>query len=333
MKVLITGATSTIGNHLVEMLLNHNCELNLLLRNPQKAPYFIDERITLFQGDINSPELLLRAMTGCDQVYHLAALTKVWVRNPSRYYEVNVDGTLNVLRAAKSLGIKRVVMTSSAGGYGPSIHSAVTEEKVREIGFFNDYECSKALAELKAKEFALLNNTDVVIVSPSRVYGPTLNAEVSSITLLFDQYINHSWRLIPGDGAEVGNYAFIEDVADGIIRAMKYGKQGETYLLGGHNITYNAFFKKLSERSKVRRKMIHAPFFLQSIYAYSELFKAKIFNRNAKITPSWLAKGKYNWEIDSSKAIKEIGYHVTPLEEAFDKTIIFIKKKRIEASN
>ena len=329
MKVLITGATSTIGNHLVAMLLKDDVEIHLLVRNPKKAAYFTDKRITIFKGDIDSAESLINAMTGCTQVYHLAALTKVWERNPSRYYEVNVEGTLNVLRAAKSLGIQRVVMTSSAGGYGPSIHSVVTEDKVREIGFFNDYECSKVLAEFKAKEFAISHNMDVVIVSPSRVYGPTLNAEVSSITLLFDQYINHSWRLIPGDGSEVGNYAFIEDVADGIIRAMKNGKSGETYILGGHNITYNVFFEKLADQSKVKRKMIHAPFFLQNLYAYSELFKAKFFNRNAKITPSWLAKGKYHWEIDCSKAINEIGYHVTPLHEAFEKTILFLKNKSV----
>jgi len=333
MKVFITGATSTIGNHLVNLLTLEGITLHLLVRDIKKASYFNQNNIKLFQGDIDSEEALIQAMSGCTHVFHLAALTRVWEKNPSRYYEVNVGGTLNVLKVAKSLGISRVVITSSAGGYGPSINSVVTEKKVREIGFFNDYECSKVLCELKAKEFSIAENLDVVIVSPTRVYGPTLDAEVSSITLLFDQYVNHSWRLIPGDGQEVGNYAYIEDVAYGHLLAMRHGKSGESYILGGHNITYNTFFRILAEQSNIRRKMIHAPFFLQNAYARLELFKARYISGVAKITPQWLAKGKYHWEADCSKAINALGYQVTPMEEAFSNTITFLKRKVNETNH
>ncbi len=333
MKVFITGATSTIGNHLVNLLTLEGITLHFLVRDIKKASYFNQNNIKLFQGDIDSEEALIQAMSGCTHVFHLAALTRVWEKNPSRYYEVNVGGTLNVLKVAKSLGISRVVITSSAGGYGPSINSVVTEEKVREIGFFNDYECSKVLCELKAKEFSIAENLDVVIVSPTRVYGPTLDAEVSSITLLFDQYVNHSWRLIPGDGQEVGNYAYIEDVAYGHLLAMRHGKSGESYILGGHNITYNTFFRILAEQSNIRRKMIHAPFFLQNAYARLELFKARYISGVAKITPQWLAKGKYHWEADCSKAINALGYQVTPMEEAFSNTITFLKRKVNETNH
>ena len=327
MIVFITGATSTIGNHLVNLLTLEGITVHLLVRDIKKAAYFNQDNIKLFQGDIDSEEALIQAMSGCTHVFHLAALTSVWQKNPSRYYEVNVGCTLNVLRVAKDLGIKRVVITSSAGGYGPSISSIVTEKKAREIGFFNDYECSKVICELKAKEFAMAEALDVVIVSPSRVYGPTLNAEVSSITLLFDQYINHSWRLIPGDGKEVGNYAYIEDVARGHLLAMHHGKRGESYILGGHNITYNTFFNLMAELSSIQRKMIHAPFLLQNLYAYIELFKARFVSGVAKITPQWLAKGKYHWEVDCSKAINDLGYQITPLNEAFNRTITFLKQK------
>jgi len=333
MKVFITGATSTIGNHLVNLLTLEGITLHLLMRDINKASYFNQDNIKLFQGDIDSEEALTQAMSGCTHVFHLAALTRVWEKNPSRYYQVNVGGTLNVLKVAKSLGISRVVITSSAGGYGPSINSVVTEEKVREIGFFNDYECSKVLCELKAKEFSIAENLDVVIVSPTRVYGPTLDAEVSSITLLFDQYVNHSWRLIPGDGQEVGNYAYIEDVAYGHLLAMRHGKSGESYILGGHNITYDTFFRILAEQSNIRRKMIHAPFFLQNAYARLELFKARYISGVAKITPQWLAKGKYHWEADCSKAINALGYQVTPMEEAFSNTITFLKRKVNETNH
>jgi len=333
MKVFITGATSTIGNHLVNLLTLEGITLHLLVRDIKKAAYFNQDNIKLFKGDIDSEEALIQAMSGCTHVFHLAALTSVWQKNPSRYYEVNVGCTLNVLRVAKDLGIKRVVITSSAGGYGPSISSIVTEKKAREIGFFNDYECSKVICELKAKEFAIAEGLDVVIVSPSRVYGPTLKAEVSSITLLFDQYINHSWRLIPGDGQEVGNYAYIEDVAHGHLLAMRHGKSGESYILGGHNITYNTFFRILAKQSNIRRKMIHAPFFLQNAYAMFELFKARYISGVAKITPQWLAKGKYHWEVDCSKAINDLGYQVTPMEVAFRNTISFLKRKVNETSH
>jgi farnesol dehydrogenase len=133
--------------------------------------------------------------------------------------------------------------------------------------------------------------------------------------------------LIPGDGKEVGNYAYIEDVAQGHLLAMKHGKSGETYILGGHNITYDTFFNLMAELSSIQRKMIHAPFLLQNLYAYIELFKARFVSGVAKITPQWLAKGKYHWEVDCSKAINDLGYQITPLNEAFNRTITFLKQK------
>lgn len=328
MKVLVTGATSTIGNHLVKFLLEDGYHIHILVRDLEKAKYFDNSKIKLFEGDIDSEFHLNRAIEGCDYVFHLAALTKVWVRDPSKYYKVNVQGAINVLKAGKANGVKRVVITSSAGGYGPSINGSINEENVREMGFFNDYECSKVMCELKAKEFSINHNFDVVFVAPSRVYGPTLNAEISSTTLLFDQFINHSWRLIPGKGKELGNYAYIEDVAKGHILAMLHGKAGESYILGGHNISYNTFFEILSRQSNIHRKMIHTPYFLQNLYAYSELYKAKFLGKAPKITPQWLAKGKFYWEVDSSKAVNELGYQLTPIDQAFDKTIAFVKGKK-----
>ena len=95
--------------------------------------------------------------------------------------------------------MQKVVVTSTGGVFGPSINEIVTEEKIRDIDFLNEYEGSKTFAELKIMKFVNEHDLDVVIVSPTRVYGPFIFGFPSSTTLMIDKYINHSCRIYPGN--------------------------------------------------------------------------------------------------------------------------------------
>ncbi|MBI3133098.1 MAG: NAD-dependent epimerase/dehydratase family protein [Bacteroidetes bacterium] len=324
MKIAVTGATGYIGAHLVKYLAEQGHMVHALVRSVEKGQCINRPQVILFEGDILDTESLQRCVNGCDQVYHLAAFAKVWAQNSKTFFDLNVTGTLNVLNAAAKAGVQRTVVTSTAGVFGPSMEGSVTESHVRSIDFFNEYESSKALSESRIKD-CVVNGQDVVIVSPTRVYGPYLFGKPESVTLLAKKYVQGSWRFIPGNGSKFGNYVFVEDVVKGHVLAMEKGVKGNTYLLGGENHTYTAFFNTLAECSGIRRKMVHMPDAFQMLFARLQLVKTW-FGKEPLITPKWVAKGKYDWHVTAEKARLDLGLKPTPLREGLQKTVDWIKK-------
>ncbi|HRE73978.1 MAG TPA: SDR family oxidoreductase [Flavobacteriales bacterium] len=326
MKFFLTGGTGYIGSWMIRRLTERGHEVHALVRNPEKAKSIQNDLVKLFRGDMLDEEAIRRGMEGCDGVFHLAAFAKVWARDPKVFFDQNVVATNRILDAARDLGVKRTVVTSTAGVFGASLHGTITEESARDLDFFNEYESSKALSESKIKDY-VIRGLDVVIVSPTRVYGPALHGSPESVTLLIDKFVNGSWRFIPGDGTKIGNYVFVEDVVEGHILAMEKGKKGETYILGGSNHDYNEFFGKLSELSGVKRSMIKMPIGLQMMFSRFQLLKTK-FGGEPLITPKWIAKGKYDWKVDASKAVRELGMIITPLETGLKRTIDWSRERR-----
>jgi nucleoside-diphosphate-sugar epimerase len=328
MKVFVTGSTGSIGAHLVKILSEKGHTIHILVRSLEKAQNLPFKNIVPFRGDILDKKSIDAALEGCQQVYHLAAFAKVWAKDTGTFYKINVEGTVNVLRSAVEHKVEKVVVTSTGGVFGPSLKGIVTEEKIRDIDFFNEYEGSKTFAESRVKDFVNIHGLDVVIVSPTRVYGPFIFGEPSSTTLMIDQFVNHGWRFYPGTGKEIGNYAYIEDVALGHILAMEKGQKGQTYILGGVNCDYITFYKKLADVSGIKRRMLRIPLWFQMAIARFQLFLAERFGKEPMITPKWIAKGKYNWEVSSERAIRELGLPVTPLEEGLRKTVEYVKSIR-----
>src|SRR6478752_4105432 len=128
MKIFITGATGYIGNNLAKRLADEGHLVHALNRSSHKSALLDHENIKLFKGDITDPASVKNAMQNCEQVYHLAAYARVWAKDPSTYFKLNVEGTQHVLDAAKELGINDIVVTSTAGVLGPSGERPVKED-------------------------------------------------------------------------------------------------------------------------------------------------------------------------------------------------------------
>ena len=326
-KIFVTGGTGSIGAHLIKMLVDRGHTVHALVRSLEKARNISFNNVVFFEGDILNKEVIDKAMEGCSQVYHLAAFAKVWARDTGEFYQHNVQGTSNVLQSAVDHKVKKSVITSTAGVLGPSMNGTIDENITRSVDFFNEYEGSKCMAESKVKDFIIQHGIDAVIVSPTRVYGPFVFGEPSSITLMIDKYVNGTWRVYPGNGKQTGNYVYIEDVALGHILAMEKGLSGHTYLLGGDNHNFIEFYDTLAKVSGVKRKMYKAPIWGQMVFAKLQLFLANKFNREPIITPKWIAKGRYDWVLSAEKAKKELGLPVTPLDEGFRKTVEWLKSR------
>ncbi|MCK7461093.1 MAG: NAD-dependent epimerase/dehydratase family protein [Sphingobacterium sp.] len=175
--------------------------------------------ISIFQGDIQDPGSIRRAMKGARTVYHLAAYARLWAKDPDHYRKLNVEGTRNVLEAAIDENIEKMVYVSTAGVVGPSADRPMDEEMPRNAGFFNHYESTKWEAEQLCLSFSQ-KGLPVTIVNPSRIYGPGPDTGSNPVTKLAELFIQENGTAVPGSGHDIGSYCYVDDVVDGLIKAM-----------------------------------------------------------------------------------------------------------------
>ncbi len=325
MNIFVTGATGFIGANLVVKLAETGATVHALCRSEQKAKLIEHDRVKIFMGNVLDTESMAEAVFSCKQIYHLGALAVAWTRDEQRFFDVNVLGTRNVLDLAVQYRVKKVVVTSTAGVLGISRDKEMLDERsVRAVDFFHPYESSKYIMEKMVGNYAR-EGLEVVLVNPSRVYGPGLLSQANSATKMIDLYRRGKWRVVPGDGKTIGNYCFIDDVVRGHLDAMRRGKRGERYILGGINASYEEFFETLAALTGVKRKMLKIPFPL--IKGFSRVFMVlnSLFRIPPPIVPSWVKKFSCDTLLSSAKAQRELKYEITPLEEGLRKTLEWLQ--------
>jgi nucleoside-diphosphate-sugar epimerase len=328
MKVFITGGTGFIGNRLTERLVADKHNVVLLVRNPDGKSWFPDPGIKIIKGDISDIAALETGMTGCDLVFHLAALTKPWSKDPTLAHRTNAEGTSNVLETALKCRVAKVVMTSTGGTLSYSSDGKPADEsKVVTVPYHTDYESTKAESENIARAFSS-KGLNVTIVNPTRVYGPGKLSMSNSVTKIVSLYIRGLWRLMPGDGRSIGNYVFIDDVVEGLMLAAISGKSGERYILGGENISYRDLYRMMGEASGCKRAVIYIPAGIIKIPLSVVEFFFRLIGKTPPITSNWLDKYLKNWILSSSKAEKELNYRITPFQEGVKKTIEWLKAEK-----
>jgi nucleoside-diphosphate-sugar epimerase len=325
--VFVSGATGFIGSRLVERLANEGATVHALYRSEAKADPIRRKEVHLFKGDILDEESVMAAMKGCDQAYHVAAFAGVWAKDPSLIQRLNVDGPLNVIKAARECGTLRVVVTSTAGILGPSDQEAVNEETPTPSSFFTPYEASKSAMEKRLGEPSG-PGPEIIIVNPTRVYGPGVMSESNGVTKMIGQYLNGKWRFIPGDGLSSGNYVHVEDVVSGHLLAMDKGIPGERYVLGGENIYYNRLFEITREIGQVNFRLFHMPLWLMLTAAGLMELWTKISGMAPLILPGLVRKFNHNWIVSSGKAIKELDYNPMDAREGIGNTIVWLQKQK-----
>ncbi len=324
MKIFVTGATGFIGKILVQRLLKEGHEVHALYRNPSKQEKNTARNLHYIEGDILDEPSLKRGMQNCEVVFHLAAFAKLWDKDPESWKRINIDGTDHVIKQAKLAGVERCIITSTAGVFGPSIDGIVTEETKRTVPFLTPYEKTKAISEENARK-AASRYFEVIIVNPTRVYGPGELSESNGVTRMVKMYVQGGYKVIPGNGKSIGNYVFVDDVINGHILALKYGINKESYLLGGENADFNTFFQSLAEVSEIHKNMIHVPTSLLGIAASSFELWTKLSGQPPLITKQWLERFMYNWNVSSHKAIQGLGYQPTSLKVGLQKTVSWLK--------
>ena len=223
-KVLITGADGFIGSHLTELLVNSGAQVRAFVYyNSFNSWGWLDESdahikrsIEVFAGDVRDPHGVRAAMRGCDVVFHLAALIAIpySYHSPDTYVDTNIKGTLNVLQAARELGVERIVHTSTSEVYGTARFVPITEE--HPLQGQSPYSASKIGADQMAISFHRSFNTPLAIIRPFNTYGPRQSAR-AVIPTIITQIASGARRIRLGSIHPTRDFNYVRDTARGFV--------------------------------------------------------------------------------------------------------------------
>jgi nucleoside-diphosphate-sugar epimerase len=215
--------------------------------------------------------------------------------------------------------------------FGPTRRGEVHTEETPRITdrFLTAYEETKTIAEREALQRAG-NGFPVVIVNPTRVYGPGRLSEGNSVSALIDQYDRGHVPFLLNRGVNVGDWVFIEDVVQGHLLAMEKGRVGQRYLLGGENASLKRFFRLIDEVSGKRHFQLPILYVSALVFSWYQLKRAQWFGKYPQITPPWVRTYLANWAYSCEKARRELGYRPTPLREGLRRTYEWLVRVRGE---
>jgi nucleoside-diphosphate-sugar epimerase len=265
-------------------------------------------------------------MQGCAKVMHAAAIAKLTAKDNSIFYSVNVEGTRNMLDAALTLGVKKFVFTSSGAVIGPSGKYPMNENDPRIIAFENDYEISKHWAEELVKEYCRKGLFAITVAAP-RVYGPGHECNGNTMNVLLKNILLTGIAFVPSCDNVIANYAFVDDVVNGHFLAMEKGLGGEKYILGGENLSYRSFFQTIKQKAGEKIRLIRVPKFLLKLWSLLYMCFCTIIRKETHISPKVIDRIAQNRALSCEKAIRQLGYSITPFAEGIHKTILHLKNK------
>jgi len=314
MKAFVTGATGFIGSHVARLLADQGAQLRLLVRRGSRRENLAGLKADLVEGDLTDAASLRRGMKGCDAVFHVAADYRMWIPDPAPMYAANVEGTVNVIQAAREAGVRRTVHCSSVATMGFGYQPKAVDEKtpVHEADMVGHYKRSKFLGEQEALKLARAG-AEVVIVNPSAPIGeqdikptPTGDIIVRFLRKKFPAYMETGLNVVD-----------VRDVARGHLLAFKKGRRGERYILGGENMTLKQALDMLAELTGLPSPKAKIPHGVAMAFAMmDELITGKLLRRTPGATVDEIRMGrKYMW-VSSAKAERELGYTHGPAREA-----------------
>ncbi|HSE83846.1 MAG TPA: NAD-dependent epimerase/dehydratase family protein [Thermodesulfobacteriota bacterium] len=322
MATLVTGATGFLGSHVARKLAQRGEKLRILLRKTSKTLNIDDIPAERVYGDILDADSVKRALEGCDAIYHTAGFVSFRKADYKKMEDINVKGTVNALSAALEAGVKRAVYTSSVAAVGVDPGGGGADEKTpftlegEGIAYLN----TKYRAEREALKICE-KGLPLVVVNPSVVIGPGDVYLSSTGAILW-----YCKRKFPGYMDGTLNMVDVEDVAEGHILAAEKGRVGERYILANKNMTIKEFFNLMERTTGIPSPKMKIPYFAAFASAFLvEKVLGLSFPNFSTMDLDSVKLSKFNWFIDSSKAVKELGFRQTPIEESIRKTVKWFK--------
>lgn len=315
MKALVTGATGLVGSALVRHLIESGDEVRVLRRASSRLDLLagLTDRIEHHLGDVRDPESVHAAMAGVDEVYHAAAyLGFGGRRDMDLLHDVNVTGTAQVVNAALRLDIRRLVLTSSMAAFGrPADPTLMIDESLEwhESKETTGYARTKHLAELEVQR-GIAEGLDAVIVNPALVFGPGRSEENTG--RLVDAVRRRRMPAYPRGATCVVD---VVDVASGHRQAMRIGRTGERYFLGGENLSWREIFALLADALGVQPPGRPVSPSLALAGATVVELTARLLGMNPRLTREAVRTSGHIYRYSNRKAVEELGLQFRPFAE------------------
>jgi dihydroflavonol-4-reductase len=319
MKAFDTGGSGFIGSNLVHELVAQGHRVKALLRPDSDKRGLAGVEFTPVTGDVLDRKLLEREMAGCDWCFHVAASYHLWLRDYKPMYEVNVEGTRNVLEAAGKVGCQRIVYTSTVGCVGlpkmvdgrlvPSTElDAIANEQLS-----NHYKCSKWQAECLAVKL-VHNGLPIVIVNPTAPIGPRDVKPTPTGQVIVD-FLN---RKLPAYLDTGLNWVHVRDVAAGHILAAEKGDIGERYILGNKegNWTMRETLAALEEITGISAPKTQIPYWVALAAAHVDETISFFTGKPPRAPLAGVRMARYKMWFNPAKAIRVFKLPQTPPRQA-----------------
>jgi dihydroflavonol-4-reductase len=314
MKIFLTGATGFVGHHVARALAAEGADLRLLVRKSSNLKNLEGIRGETHMGDLLDPASLRAGLEGCDAVMHVAADYRLWIPKPDDMYKANVEGTRALLRMARESGVRRVVYTSSVATMHFRTDGLVINEDtpVSIKDMVGHYKRSKFLAERVAIE-AAETGQQVMILNPTTPIGPN-DTKPTPTGRIFVDFLKGKFPAYVDTGL---NLVDVVEVARTHVSALKVGKPGRRYILGGENLTLKQILDKMSAITGIPSPRTRIPFAVAATYAFfEEWITGRMRGKEPRATLEEVRMGRKKMFASSARAQQELDFRIVPVYPA-----------------
>jgi len=322
--IFVTGGTGFLGRHLLASLCRSGQQVRVLTRHPDQHPWLRQyPNVEVVTGDLRQPADLSAALRGCEVLIHAAALFSMWGAE-SEFMATNVEGTRRLIEGAERAGLKRFVYVSTLAVVGdPSPGLLIDEDHPTRPA--DAYQRSKLQAEQVIRQAHERRVLDAVIIRPGAFYGPM--GDYAFNRLFFTDPMRGIIMQMDG-GRYIIFPTYIGDVAQGVLKALAYGRSGETYNICGECLTHRQAFDLVCAEAGLRYPRLNIPKFIglnfsRVLEAFSRLTQREPFY------PYNLRSYVFNdWRVTTAKAQRELGFVPTPFAEGVARTVAWYRAGR-----
>ncbi len=322
--ILITGASGFVGSAVARSLLQSGEHVRALVRGTSSRTNLADPRLEVVAGDISDAASIGRAMTGTRYLFHVAADYRLWARHPDDIVRTNVEGTRNVMNAALSAGVERIVYTSSVATLASRPNREPSDETLplAAEAAIGAYKYSKVMAERLVEAMVAEQNLPAVIVNPSTPIGPGDVRPTPTGRIIIEAAAGRMPAYV-----DTGlNLVHVDDVATGHVAALRKGRIGERYILGGQDVLLGDMLREIARQIGRSPPKVRLPRQLIFPIAYGAEAIARFTGREPFVTTTGLKLAKDHMFFTSAKAERELGYQARPYGDAVAEAIAWFRQ-------
>lgn len=323
-STFITGVTGFVGSAVARKLIENGHRLKVLARPSSNKSNLQGLNAEIVEGDLLNPEAFTQSLRGCKYLFHVAADYRLWVPDPKRMMEINVEGTRRLMLAAQQAGVEKIVYCSSVAALGLVGDGSIADETTPVHKIIGVYKQSKYEAEQAVLKLIKENKLPAVIVNPSTPIGPRDIKPTPTGQMILD-CIKGKMPAYVDTGL---NIVHVDDVAQGHLLALEKGIIGEKYILGGENMSLRDLFAMTSKIANVRPPLVRLNQKVIWPVAVVSEWMANQFNIQPRVTREMLLMSYKKMFFSSAKAEKELGYTHRPAHEAIKDAVDWFRQQR-----